>query len=162
MKPDRSYRRRALTDLAALLVAGCLAVPVAASAQPPAQPAKAAEVPSLSRSQIDALLARPSEVLILDVRRPDEISVKGGFPVYLSVQLAQLEQYLPFIPRDRTIVPVSNHAGRAKKAAALLTARGFRVAGVAGVEGYAAEGGTLVGQKPTDPAPLASAPAQLK
>jgi gluconolactonase len=134
----------------ALFLATAIATPAATLAQQatPAAGSAATEARSLSRAQIDALLAKPSEVLILDVRRADEISVKGGFPVYLSVQLADLERFLPFIPRDRAIIPVSNHAGRARKAAALLSARGFRVAGVAGVDGYAAEGGTLTGQKP--------------
>ena len=162
MKRKSNYHRRVFAGTAALLCAACIANPAASLAQQPAPasaPAVTAETPALSRAQIDALLAKPGEVLFLDVRRADEIGVKGGFPVYLSVQLAQLERFLPFIPRDRTIVPVSNHAGRARKAAALLTANGFRVAGVAGVDGYAAEGGTLVGQKPADQAAAASTPA---
>jgi rhodanese-related sulfurtransferase len=110
--------------------------------------AAAAQEHGLSRAQIDALLAKPSEILVLDVRRADEISTIGGFPVYLSIQLADLERSLAFIPRDRTILTVSNHAARAQKAAALLASNGFRVAGAAGAQNYAAEGGTLTGQKP--------------
>jgi gluconolactonase len=129
-----------------LACTGSIAAAPAAFAQQatPAAPA----VTALSRAQIDAALARPSEVLVLDVRRPDEVGTIGGFPVYLSIQIGDLERSLAFIPRDRTIIAVSNHAARAQKAAALLAARGFKVLGAAGVQTYAEEGGTLVGQKP--------------
>jgi len=36
----------------------------------------------------------------------------GGFPVYLSIQVADIENSLEWIPKDRTIVTVSNHANR--------------------------------------------------
>jgi gluconolactonase len=137
----------------------CVALAVgaasAAAAQTPAvprspAPAEAAK-PALTRAQIDALLATPDKVLVLDVRRADEISTIGGFPAYLNIQVADLERYLKFIPRDRTIVTVSNHAARAARAAAVLTRNGFQVAGAAGAQDYAAQGGVLVGQKPVAP-----------
>jgi len=105
----------------------------------------------LTRSEIDALLAKPEQVIFIDVRRPDELTAKGGFPVYLSIQAKDLEKSLAFIPKDRTIVTVSNHAARAGKAADLLASKGFKVAGAAGTEGYEAEGGTIT--KITVPAP---------
>ena len=117
-----------------------------------------AQVRSLDRAHLDALLAKPGSVLVLDVRRADEISAIGGFPVYLSIQSADLERSLASIPRDRTIVTVSNHAARATKAAALLTANGFQVAGAVGAQNYAAEGGKLTGQKPA--ASAAAEPAR--
>jgi rhodanese-related sulfurtransferase len=85
-------------------------------AQQPAQqnasrPASDAKV--LTRAEIDALLAKPSDVLVLDVRRPDEIGSIGGFPVYLNIQVGDLEKRLPSIPKDRAIITVSNHASRA-------------------------------------------------
>jgi gluconolactonase len=144
-------------------IAAAFGLVIATAGAPPAaaqQPAAAAAAEhGLSRAQIDALLARPNEILILDVRRADEISAIGGFPAYLSIQLADLERSLAFIPRDRAILTVSNHAARALKAAALLAARGFKVAGAAGAQNYAAEGGTLTGQKP---AVTAAAPTTLK
>jgi rhodanese-related sulfurtransferase len=112
-----------------------------AVAQAPKVPAFKAHV--LNRAELDALLATPEKVLLIDVRRPDEVTAIGGFPVYLSIQNKDLEKSLAFIPKDRTIVLVSNHAGRAGKAADLLTAKGYNVAGAAGVEGYEAEGGTI-------------------
>jgi hypothetical protein len=38
----------------------------------------------LTRAELDALLTKPEQVLIVDVRRPDELTSIGGFPVYLS------------------------------------------------------------------------------
>ncbi len=77
------------------------------------------------------------------MRRPDELSSIGSFPVYLSIQAADLEKSLAFIPKDRTLVTVSNHAGRAGKAADLLASKGFKVAGAVGAENYEKEGGKL-------------------
>src|ERR1700730_11228262 len=74
----------------------------------------------LTRAEFDDLLAKPDRVLILDVRRPDEIKDNGGFPVYLSIQAAELEKNLSWIPRDRVIVTVSNHANRGARAADFL------------------------------------------
>lgn len=127
-----------------------------ASAQQPA-PAAATAAPAksvsakLNRNQIDGLLAYPDQVLILDVRRPDEITAIGGFPTYLSIQAKDLEANAVFIPRDRTIITLSNHAGRALKAADLLVAKGFKVAGAAGAQDYESEGGKLT--KIVAPAP---------
>ena len=105
------------------------------------EPASRAHV--LTVSELDALLAKPGQVLLIDVRRPDEVSSIGGFPVYLSIQAAELEKHLAWIPKDRTIVTVSNHAGRAGKAADLLSSRGFKVAGAVGAETYEKDGGRI-------------------
>jgi rhodanese-related sulfurtransferase len=120
------------------LLLSTLLIATAAFAQ---QPAFNAHV--LSRAEVDALRAQPSKVLFIDVRRPDELTTKGGFPVYLSIQFSDLESNLLWIPKDRQIVTVSNHAARAGKAADLLAARGFKVAGAVGVELYEKDGGTL-------------------
>jgi rhodanese-related sulfurtransferase len=109
----------------------------------------------LTRAEFDALLKNPGKALVLDVRRPDELQSIGGFPVYLSIQSTDLEKYLAFIPKDRTIITVSNHAGRAGKAVALLEKNGFTVAGGIGAQDYEGEGGTLV--KIVPPAPKAAA-----
>jgi rhodanese-related sulfurtransferase len=97
----------------------------------------------LTRAEIDDLLAKPGEVLIIDVRRPDEVKDVGGFPVYLSIQIADLPNKLAWIPKDRTIIALSNHAARGGRAADILTRAGFKVAGAAGAEDYEAQGGTL-------------------
>lgn len=150
----RHVRSWAMACAALVLGASVAATHAAAQVQGQAQVQRAASVsaepaaPALDKAQIDALLATPDKVLFLDVRRADEVSTIGGFPAYLSIQAADLERYLPFIPRDRKIVTVSNHANRARRAAALLASHGFQVAGAAGVQDYAAQGGTLTGQKP--------------
>ena len=107
----------------------------------PRGPASNAHV--LSRAELDALLAQPDKVLVIDVRRPDEISANGGLPVYLSIQIGDLEKDLAWIPKDRTIITLSNHAARAGKAADLLASKGFKVAGAAGAETYEKDGGVL-------------------
>jgi rhodanese-related sulfurtransferase len=129
--------------------------PAAASAAASA-PAYKAKSPKLSRAQLDALLAKPEGVVIVDVRRPDEITAIGGFPAYLNIQARELDKYLGFIPRDRAVVAVSNHAGRGGNAADLLASKGFNVAGAVGAQDYEAEGGTLTRIKPPSPRAAAS------
>jgi rhodanese-related sulfurtransferase len=129
--------------LASTLVA---AAPFAYSADAPAAAhavAPASKAHILSREELDKLLAQPTKTLVIDVRRPDEVSSIGGLPVYLSIQAKDLESSTAWIPKDRTLVLVSNHAGRAGKAADLLAAKGFKVAGAAGVQLYEKDGGTL-------------------
>lgn len=120
--------------------------PVREVQQEPSSKAK-----QLTRLEFDALLARPDQILLIDVRRPDEISTIGGFPVYLSIQIDDLKNHLNAIPRDRTIITISNHAVRAGAAADLLTANGFRVAGAVGAQIYESEGGTLLKVAPPKP-----------
>jgi rhodanese-related sulfurtransferase len=109
----------------------------------------------LTRAEIDDLLAKPDQVLIIDVRRPDEVKDIGGFPVYLSIQINELPSKLAWIPKDRTIIALSNHAARGGRAADILTKAGFKVAGAAGAEDYEAQGGTLTKIVPPPPNPSA-------
>jgi rhodanese-related sulfurtransferase len=123
--------------------------------KPPLQaPAFKAHV--LSRAELDDLLKKPESLLFIDVRRPDEVTNVGGFPVYLSIQSDSLASSLAWIPKDRLIVTVSNHAARAGKAADLLTAKGFKVAGAVGAQVYEKDGGALTKitarPAPADPA----------
>jgi rhodanese-related sulfurtransferase len=97
----------------------------------------------LTNPELDKLLTHPEKLVIIDVRRPDEVSSIGGFPVYLSIQLKDLENSLAWIPKDRTVVVVSNHAGRAAKGADILASKGFKVAGAAGAQTYEKAGGTI-------------------
>ncbi len=109
----------------------------------------------LTRAEIDELLSKPDQILIIDVRRPDEVKDIGGFPVYLSVQINDLKNRLAYIPKDRTIITISNHAARAGRAADILTEAGFRVAGAAGAQTYEQDGGTLTKIVPRPPNPNA-------
>jgi len=113
--------------------------------------ARKSQAKVLTRAEIDDLLSKPDQVLIVDVRRPDEVTSIGDFPVYLSVQIGDLEKSLAYIPKDRTIIALSNHAARAGRAADILTKAGFKVAGAAGAENYEAEGGNLTKIAPPPP-----------
>jgi len=98
----------------------------------------------LGKADVDALLAKPDAVLFIDLRAPAEHIQYGAFPVFLSVQNKDLEKQLAWLPKDRRIVTVSNHAQRAGAAADLLASKGFDVAGATGAEEYEVEGGTAV------------------
>jgi rhodanese-related sulfurtransferase len=139
-----------------ILVAAAFAFGQSGSAKQGKKQASQAKV--LTRAEIDELLSKPDEVLIIDVRRPDEVKDIGGFPVYLSIQINDLENRLPYIPKDRTIITLSNHAARGGRAADILTKAGFKVAGAAGAEDYEAQGGTLI--KILPPPPNANAKKQ--
>jgi rhodanese-related sulfurtransferase len=139
-----------------------LAAPIgfAQQAAPTTEKAPPFKTHILSRPELDALLKHPEDILLVDVRRPDELTAIGGFPVYLSIQINDLESRLSSIPKGRRIVTVSNHAGRAGKAGDLLTAKGYRVAGAVGVQLYEKDGGTLTKISPPPPkASTSAAPA---
>lgn len=119
------------------------AAQAAAPVTPANDPAYTYKTLRLNRAAFDALAARPEQLLVLDIRRPDELTRLGGFPVYLSVQTSDVQRSLGYIPRDRLIVTVSNHAHRAGAIGDLLAGYGFRVVGAIGVLDYEAEGGTL-------------------
>jgi rhodanese-related sulfurtransferase len=98
----------------------------------------------LGKEEVDVLLARPEKVLLLDLRRPDELIRYGSFPVFLSIQARDLEKNLAYLPKDRPILTVSNHAQRAGAAGDLLVAKGYTIVGAAGAEDYENEGGKAV------------------
>jgi rhodanese-related sulfurtransferase len=108
-----------------------------------ARKARPSQAKVLTRAEFDDLLAKPDQLVIIDVRRPDEVKDNGGFPVYLSIQLADLETSLAWIPKDRTVVTVSNHAARGGRAADILAKNGFKVAGTIGAQNYEEQGGKL-------------------
>ncbi len=145
-----------------LLASTAFAQQTAATPPAPAAPASAQawiyKTKQLDRAHIDALLKTPKKVLVIDVRRPDELTAKGSFPVYLNIQAKELENSLAYIPKDRVIITVSNHAHRAGAAGDLLTSKGFKVAGAAGSEDYEAQGGTITRVLPPPPKSVALAP----
>jgi rhodanese-related sulfurtransferase len=127
-----------------------LASAVSFAQQPGAASASKANI--LTRAQFDALMATPGRVLLIDVRRPTEIAMNGGFPVYLNIQADDLEKHLAEIPKGMPLVLISNHAHRAGIAADLLERKGFKIAGAIGAQVYESEGGTLVKYAPEKPA----------
>lgn len=127
-----------------------------ADAKKDAAPKVLYKTKELTVAQVDEWLAKPDKVLILDVRRPDELITYGSFPVFLNIQLADLEKNVAYIPKDRAIITVSNHANRGFKAGDFLTSKGYKVIGAAGSENYEQQGGKAVTkiQKPA-PKPVA-------
>jgi len=121
------------------------------------KPAVKYKTPELTVAQVDQWLAKADQVLVIDIRRPDELISFGSFPVFLSVQFADLEKLIAYIPKDRSIITVSNHANRAFAAGDLLSSKGFNVVGAAGSENYEQQGGKAVTkiQKPA-PKPVAT------
>jgi rhodanese-related sulfurtransferase len=88
------------------------------------------------------------------------VVAKGSFPVFLNIQAKDVENRLAYIPKDRVIVTVSNHAHRAGAIGDLLTSKGFKVAGAAGSEDYEAQGGKIVRIAPPAPAKAVAAAGQ--
>jgi rhodanese-related sulfurtransferase len=132
--------------------------PAPASAVTPANdPAYVYKTLRLNRAAFDALLAKPQDLLVLDIRRPDELVKVGGFPVYLSIQTADVQKSLASIPRDRLIVTVSNRAHRAGAVGDILAGLGYHVVGAIGVLDYQDEGGTLTKIAPPPPRTAAAA-----
>ena len=128
------------------------------AAQAPAAAASAYVAPpwqyktkQLNRNEVDALLGNPKKLLVIDLRRPDELVKYGSLAVYLNVQLKDLPEALDYIPKDRTIITVSNRAHRAGAAGDLLTSKGYKVAGALGSEDYREAGGNIVKVQPPAP-----------
>lgn len=151
-------RLKNIAVLAFVAAASAASAQTAAPAAASAPAAWAYKTKQLSRAEIDALLAQPGKLLVLDVRRPDELIKYGSFPAFLSIQNKDLEANLAYLPRDRAILTVSNHAQRAGAAGDLLTAKGYTIAGAAGSEDYEKAGGTAVVHiQPPAPRPAVAA-----
>ena len=150
-----------MKTLNALALVALLGLTAVAQAQTAASaPAAAAEwkykTQRLKAAEVDALLAQPEKLLVLDLRRPDELIKYGSFPVFLNIQNKDLDKQLAWLPKDRAILTVSNHAQRAGRAGDLLTEKGFKVVGATGSEDYENEGGKAVAHI-QPPAPRAQA-----
>ncbi|HVL01242.1 MAG TPA: rhodanese-like domain-containing protein [Dongiaceae bacterium] len=131
------------------------------AADAPAKPATAQKAdprytyktPRLTRAQFDAYLKKPDQLAVIDVRRPDELITNGSFPAFISIQNSDIEKNLAYIPKDRSLVLVSNHAHRAGATGDLLSGKGYKVVGAIGSLDYEEEGGTIA--RITKPEPVA-------
>jgi rhodanese-related sulfurtransferase len=135
------------TSVAFALLLGASFASAQTSAAPASAPAAQAwkyKTKRLVAKEVDALLAQPEKLLVLDLRRPDELIKYGSFPVFLNVQNRDLEKQLAYLPKDRVILTVSNHAQRAGAAGDILAAKGYTIAGATGSEDYEQEGGKAV------------------
>lgn len=165
MQPQ-TMSTRSVLSLLAMTAALALSVPVAHAQEAAAAGESAASAPKpyvappwtyktrqLSRNDVDRLLSNPKKLLVLDVRRPDELVKYGSLAVYLNVQLKDLPYALDYIPRDRQIITVSNRAHRAGAAGDLLASKGYKVAGALGSEDYREAGGSILKVAPPPPKP---------
>ena len=144
--------------LAAPLARAADDAPAAAPAVTPANdPAYTYKTLRLNRAAVDAVLSKPEQALILDIRRPDELTKIGGFPAYLSIQTGDVQKSLGFIPKDRLIIVVSNRAHRAGAIGDILHGLGYNVVGATGVLDYQDEGGVLTKIAPPPPRQAAAA-----
>jgi len=146
-------------DVGAQQAAAPAAPAAPAPVTPQNDPAYTYKTLRLNRAAFDALLAKPEDLLVLDIRRPDELTKNGGFPAYLSIQTKDVQKHLSYIPRDRLIVTVSNRAHRAGAVGDILAGLGYRVVGAIGVLDYQDEGGILTKIAPPAPAAAAGVPA---
>ena len=152
--------------LSALVLFAAAFTSTAASAQTnAANPAAAQQAQAwkyktkrLSAAEVDALLAKPESIVVLDVRRPDELIRYGSFPAFLNIQYRDLDKHLAYLPKDRAILAVSNHAQRAGAAGDALAVKGYKIAGATGSEDYEQEGGKAVAHIQPPP-PRNTAPA---
>lgn len=146
------------SDKALLILSLTLFTPLVVAQQSAAHPTAApavreynSKVKRLDRGEIDALLAKPDKVVFIELRRPDQVTADGSFPVYLAILSKDLEKNLAYIPKDRAIVTVGLHARFAGAAGDLLVSKGFKVAGAVGVEEYIEQGGTITKIAPPPP-----------
>ena len=137
---------------------GAAAEAAAPAVTPANDPAYTYKTLRLNRAAVDAVLSKPEQALILDIRRPDELTKIGGFPVYLSIQTSDVQKSLGFIPKDRLIIVVSNRAHRAGAVGDILHGLGYNVIGATGVLDYQDEGGVLTKIAPPPPRVAAAAP----
>jgi len=135
-----------------LLLSTAVYAQEAPKSAPGTNPRPATRAKKLTNAEFDAYLEHPEKILLIDVRRPDEVSTIGGFPVYLSIQIKDLKSHLAEIPKDREIITVSNHSARAAVAADQLEDAGFKVLGAVGADTYQKDGGKLAVKIPVPPA----------
>ena len=122
--------RRFLTS-ALLFAAATLVAPAVLRAQAPAPD----ESKRVQADAIDALIAK-GDVVVLDVREPNELDETGTVKGAIHIPLGQLESRLGELPKDKVILTACRRGGRASRALALLDAKGFKTAGFCGLEQY--------------------------
>ena len=114
----------------------------------------------LTNAEFEAYLAKPDQILLIDFRGPDELLQEGGFPVFMEIQPNEkIEEYLAWIPKERTIITTSRGPVRGGKAGDILTSKGFKVAGTIGAFYYEQQGGKLTKFTPRNAGAGGNAPA---
>jgi rhodanese-related sulfurtransferase len=135
--------RRNMTP-ALLLAAAALAAPASLGAQPSPTPQAAPATPPapfvdesrrVQPADIDAMIAK-GDVVVLDVREPNELAETGTVKGAIHIPLGQLESRLGELPKDKVILTACRSGGRASRALTLLESKGFKTAGFCGLKDY--------------------------
>ena len=115
----------ALSLAAALLFGACGGQPAAPGGQGAVSaPADLAQLPpTIDVATADALRANP-EVVLIDVREPDEYAA-GHIPGATLIPLGQVQQRLAEIPTDKTVVVTCRSGNRSAQAAEILRSNGY-------------------------------------
>jgi rhodanese-related sulfurtransferase len=123
--------RRAVAPLLALAFAFTAALVVAA----PLRAQTPDESKRVQPDAIDAMIAK-GDVVVLDVREPNELEETGTVKGAIHIPLGQLESRLGELPKDKVILTACRRGGRASRALEILEAKGFKTAGFCGLENY--------------------------
>ncbi len=65
------------------------------------------------------------DILLLDVRKPEDVEASGGLPGGVNINLTDLPQRFEELPRDKEIYPLCGSGNRAMMAASFLERQGF-------------------------------------
>jgi rhodanese-related sulfurtransferase len=85
-----------------------------------------ADMPGVQCVDPQEVWDKRSQIVIVDVRRPDEFHGETGhIPGAISIVLDTLPQRLDEIPKDKTVVFVCLIGGRSARACAFAAAHGF-------------------------------------
>jgi phage shock protein E len=107
--------------IAVLLAAACSAAPAAAPTQPAAQ---SQNLPADIDVATAASLRGRSDVVMFDVRSPEEYA-QGHIPGITLIPLDQLPNRLAEVPKDKTVVVTCRSGNRSNQAAQLLQQKGY-------------------------------------
>jgi rhodanese-related sulfurtransferase len=107
-----------LVITAAVLAAGCSTGPAASGAQ-------SGKLPADIDVATAASLRGRDDVVMLDVRTPEEYA-QGHIPGVTLIPLAELPNRLAEIPKDKTLVVTCRSGNRSAQAAQLLRQQGYQ------------------------------------
>ncbi len=96
------------SGLLSVLIGGAAACGGAPEGESGAAPEPVASAPAepaeLDVEGVSARLAAGEDIVLLDVRTPEELSTDGAIEGYLHIPIDQLEARLADVPRDKPIV----------------------------------------------------------
>jgi rhodanese-related sulfurtransferase len=112
--------------------------------------------PTAVETRIDVLkekLDRGEKVLIIDVRREDEVK-PGSIPGAVNISMAELEARMKDISKDVQVVFVCDHGNRSSLAAEMFEKKGYKASTFCALEGWKAKGYKVAEIRRPDPGPI--------